>query len=96
MRADLIRRLLEAADNPMLHNGTRCIVDVKDAREAAAALAPQAADGGLVEACRIGLAIAGHFHPDTPVDPWLAAHEKRLRELEKLAALPSAEAGEAK
>lgn len=38
----------------------------------------------LNEACRLALVISGHYHPNTPVDPWLAGHEKRLRELERI------------
>lgn len=52
-----------------------------------------AGTGAVEEACRIGLAIAGHYHPDTPVDPWLAAHEKRLRELEAAHPAPSVREG---
>lgn len=43
--------------------------------------------GLLAEACRIGLAISGHDAPDLRAseDPWRANHEKRLREMEKIA-----------
>jgi hypothetical protein len=38
----------------------------------------------LQDACSIGLAIAGHFAPDSP-DAWLRQHETRLREFEQYA-----------
>ena len=37
----------------------------------------------LADACNIALAISGHFSENP--DEWLRAHEKRLRELEKIA-----------